>query len=87
MKITKLLRVVLVSEKYIVVNDGGNNRTINISDSSMYEIGDMYSFTEEPAMIPKDYKESVPEDSKIFEPEVESEELEEEEEVIKSEGD
>jgi len=58
MKIRKLLRVVLVAEKYLVVNDGNNNRTIPVSNSNEYEIGDMYTLTDEPEIKADEKKRS-----------------------------
>jgi hypothetical protein len=42
MKIKKLLRIKLVAPTYLIVAEDGNNRTIRLSDTSMYAIGDMY---------------------------------------------
>jgi hypothetical protein len=42
MKIKKLLKIVLVASSYIVVQENGQNQRIALSDTSGYQIGDMY---------------------------------------------
>ena len=45
MKIIKLLTIKLVAPKYIVVEENGQNRTIEMVDTSMYHIGNMFELT------------------------------------------
>jgi len=42
MKIKKLLKIVLVANSYIVVQEDGQNQRIPLADTSEYQIGDMY---------------------------------------------
>lgn len=57
MKITKLLKVVLVAPEYIVVDNGGEN--MRVSTNKSYAIGDIYEYevvTQTPAYS---YEEST----------------------------
>lgn len=47
MKISKLLTIKLVAHNYIVVEDDGQNRTIQMGDTSKYRVGGMFEMTSE----------------------------------------
>ena len=42
MKFKKLLPIKLVAPKYIVVEEDGQNKSIEMSDTSMYHVGNMF---------------------------------------------
>lgn len=46
MRIKRLLKILLVANTYVVVDDNGNKRTIQCGNASSYQIGDMYELLE-----------------------------------------